>query len=186
MPEMGGFEATRGDSAREAATGRARADRRADRARDAGRSRALPRRRHGRLPAEADRRRRADRHRRDAAPRSAAAAGGRARQPSRPTPARRPSFDEAAALAHTGGDRRLLTRDRRALSRRLRPALCDEIGRRIDRRDGEALRTRRARAQGSMATSGRRAGREAATARSSRWAARREFDGATRGVATLR
>ena len=56
MPEMDGLEAARHDL-RALAAGRAAAHRRDDRQRDAGRPRDVPRRRHGRLPHQADPRR---------------------------------------------------------------------------------------------------------------------------------
>ena len=55
MPEMDGFEATAAIRARARAGAAAPADRRADRPRDEGRPRALPGRRHGRLPRQAGR-----------------------------------------------------------------------------------------------------------------------------------
>ena len=57
MPEMDGFEALAAIRALEAATRPAHAGRRADGARDERGSRPVPRRRDGRLPVEADRRR---------------------------------------------------------------------------------------------------------------------------------
>ena len=60
MPEMDGLEATRSDHG-EVARRRAAAHRRDDRQRDAGRPRGVPRRRHGRLPDQADPRRAARR-----------------------------------------------------------------------------------------------------------------------------
>ena len=59
MPEMDGFDATRAIRRARGRHRRPRADRRDDRARHAGRSRALPRRRHGRLRHQADLARRA-------------------------------------------------------------------------------------------------------------------------------
>ena len=60
MPEMDGLEATRQITARWSPR-RAAAHRRDDRQRDAGRPRDVPRRRHGRLPHQADPRRAAGR-----------------------------------------------------------------------------------------------------------------------------
>ena len=142
MPEMGGFEATQ--AIRDARNGgrAARADRRADGARDAGRSRALPRGGHGRLSAQADRRRT------NSLPQSNGIAGQTSRPRSQAGRRRASSdaiFDEKAALAHTGGDRRLL-KEIIAMFRADYPALCRRIRRAI-----HAARRRGASAGGACA-----------------------------------
>ena len=157
MPEMSGFEATQAIRARESADGQAPAHRRADGARDAGRPRALSRGRDGWLPVQADRRRRARRHHR--------ALRRRRRTPGvgvRAAPAATSAiFDEQAALAHTGDDRRLLKRII-SLFRSDQASALRRIERAIAQRDGEALRLAAHALKGSSATVGAAAGRDAA------------------------
>ncbi len=135
----------------------ARPDPRAHRSRDAGRSRALPQRRHGRLPDQADQRRRS-RSRRSSA--SAAHRRNRRRQPPLPLRPRRrlvhrrepPVFDEAAALKNTG-DRDLL-KSVIALFRPDASATLQRIDRAIASRNAEGLRTHAHALKGSAATVG--------------------------------
>ncbi len=70
-------------------------------------------------------------------------------------------FDEHAALAYTGGDRRLLKRII-ALFRSDRSSALRRIKRAVDERDGEALRMAAHTLKGSIATVGASRGREAA------------------------
>ena len=92
-------------------------------------------------------------------------------------------FDETSALAHTGGDRKLLKQivgmfltDSAILIRRIKRA--------VGRRDAEALRLSAHALKGSIATIGSPAGRDAA-ARLERMAKEKEFDQAPQACATL-
>jgi HPt (histidine-containing phosphotransfer) domain-containing protein len=82
-------------------------------------------------------------------------------------------FDERTALAHTGGDRRLLKQIVK-LFRGDSPASLRRIDRALRDRDGEALRMAAHAIKGAIATVGSAAGRNAAAqletqARSSNW-----------------
>jgi CheY-like chemotaxis protein len=82
-------------------------------------------------------------------------------------------FDERTALAHTGGDRRLLKQIVK-LFRADSPASLRRIDRALRDRDGEALRMAAHAVKGAIATVGSAAGRNAAAqletqARSSNW-----------------
>jgi two-component system, sensor histidine kinase and response regulator len=84
------------------------------------------------------------------------------------TPARSPAeqlpiFDEQAALAHAGADRRLLS-EVVALFRSDSPSALRRIDRAVKRGDAEALRLAAHALKGSLATVGAPAGREAAFA----------------------
>jgi CheY-like chemotaxis protein len=70
-------------------------------------------------------------------------------------------FDQQAALAHTGGDRRLL-KEIVALFRSDAPSYLERIGRALKRQDAEALRTAAHGLKGAIATVGSPAGRQAA------------------------
>jgi PAS domain S-box-containing protein len=90
--------------------------------------------------------------------------GGQNRQS--PRAARTPSakaapavFDQRAALAHTGGDRRLLE-EMIALFRSDSPSYVRRIGTAVKRRDGEALRMAAHGLKGALATVGSSRGRE--------------------------
>jgi PAS domain S-box-containing protein len=81
-----------------------------------------------------------------------------------PTPAAPPAgaiFDERAALAHTGGDRRLL-QETIALFRADVPSYVRRIAGAARRRDGEALRMAAHGLKGALATVGSERGREIA------------------------
>jgi len=89
------------------------------------------------------------------------------------TPNRRAVFDEQAAMAHTGGDRRLL-KQVIAIFRSDAPASLRRIDSALRRHDSEALRMAAHAVKGAIATVGSPAGREAASelesmARSSSW-----------------
>src|SRR5262245_15409472 len=88
-------------------------------------------------------------------------------------PERHPLFDERAALAHTGGDRKLL-KEIVKLFRAATPASLRRIDRALGGRDSEALRMAAHTVKGAIATVGSPAGRDAAAqleaqARSSNW-----------------
>jgi CheY-like chemotaxis protein/HPt (histidine-containing phosphotransfer) domain-containing protein len=87
-------------------------------------------------------------------------------KPPSPRAASRPSskaapavFDQRAALAHTGGDRRLLE-EMIALFRSDSPSYMRRIGTAVKRRDGEALRMAAHGLKGALATVGSSRGRE--------------------------
>jgi two-component system, sensor histidine kinase and response regulator len=84
----------------------------------------------------------------------------RAAKPS-PPPSSAVVFDERRALAHTGGDRRLLS-EMVALFRSDYPSYVRRIGRAVKRRDGDALRTAAHALKGAIATVGSERGRELA------------------------
>ncbi len=93
------------------------------------------------------------------------------------------SFDEPAALRHTGGDRKLLKEivsmflaDSASLMRRIKQA--------VDRRDGEALRLSAHALKGPIATVGGFAGRDAAAALE-RLGQARQFEEASQAFAEL-
>ena len=90
-------------------------------------------------------------------------AGQTSRPRSRPAAESQPDavFDEKAALAHTGGDRRLL-KEIIAMFRADYPASIRRIRRAIHQRDGEALRMAAHGLKGSIATVGSPAGQRAA------------------------
>jgi len=99
-------------------------------------------------------------------------------------PATRAVFDERAALAYTGGDRRLLAEVVKLFRADCAPSLR-RIDRAIARRDAEALRMAAHRLKGAIATVGAPASRQVAadledTART------RNFDKAKRTYAKLR
>ncbi len=85
--------------------------------------------------------------------------------PEQPRPAAQPAasevFDERAALAYAGGDRRLLAEVIK-LFRSDYPSSLREIDRAFRRRDSEALRMAAHRLKGAVATVGSPAGRQAA------------------------
>ena len=72
-------------------------------------------------------------------------------------------FDEQAAMAYTGGDRRLL-KETIALFRADYPSYVTRIAAALDRRDGEALRMAAHGLKGALATIGSERGRELAAA----------------------
>jgi two-component system, sensor histidine kinase and response regulator len=72
-------------------------------------------------------------------------------------------FDERAALAHTGGDRRLL-KEVVGFFRTDAPAYIKRIERAVKQQDGEALRSAAHALKGAIATVGSPAGRQAAAA----------------------
>ncbi len=92
-------------------------------------------------------------------------------------------FDETSALAHTGGDRKLL---KQIVGMFLADSaiLMRKITRAVSRRDAEALRLSAHALKGSVATIGSPAGRDAA-ARLERMAKETEFDHAPQACATL-
>jgi CheY-like chemotaxis protein len=90
---------------------------------------------------------------------AAAVAPGRA--PRRPAAASEAIFDQQSALAHTGGDRRLL-KEVIALFRADAPSYVRRIDRALKQKDGEALRTAAHGLKGAIATVGSPAGRQAA------------------------
>lgn len=94
------------------------------------------------------------------------------------------TFDERAALAYCGGERRLL-RDVIRLFQSDCPASLRRIDLALRKRDSEALRLAAHRLKGAIATVGCSAGREAA-AELERAAASRRFDEADRANAKLR
>jgi PAS domain S-box-containing protein len=83
--------------------------------------------------------------------------------PAKPPPPADPVFDEQAALAYTGGDRRLLGTVI-GLFRGDAPSYVRRIGRAIERQDGEALRMAAHGLKGALATIGCGKGRETAAA----------------------
>jgi two-component system sensor histidine kinase/response regulator len=95
-----------------------------------------------------------------------------------------PIFDERAALAYSGGDRRLL-KDVVKLFRSDYPASLRRIDRALRRRDSEALRLAAHGLKGAIATVGGAAGREAA-AELEQTARSRSFEDAKRTYAKLR
>jgi PAS domain S-box-containing protein len=86
----------------------------------------------------------------------------RAKKPSATTPGD-VVFDERTALAHTGGDRRLL-RETTALFRSDYPSYVRRIDRALKRREGDALRMAAHALKGALATVGSERGRELAAA----------------------
>jgi len=111
-------------------------------------------------------------------------------QPARP--ARRPkataaaaaTFDEQAALAHTGGDRRLLAKVI-ALFRSDSPSYLRRLDEAVKRRDGDALQMAAHGLKGALATVGSPGGR-ALAAELEQMGRTRRFDGARARVAGLR
>jgi CheY-like chemotaxis protein/HPt (histidine-containing phosphotransfer) domain-containing protein len=93
-------------------------------------------------------------------------------------------FDEQAALAHTGDDRRLLKRII-SLFRSDQASALRRIERAIAQRDGEALRLAAHALKGSSATVGAAAGRDAA-AELEQIGRSNEFDDGDRALARLR
>jgi HPt (histidine-containing phosphotransfer) domain-containing protein len=100
------------------------------------------------------------------------------------TPANDPAFDERAALAYCGGDRRLL-KDVVRLFRADYPSSLRHIDRALQGRDSEALRLGAHRLKGAIATVGGSAGRRAA-AEVEQAAHSQRFDEAGRAYAKLR
>jgi PAS domain S-box-containing protein len=94
------------------------------------------------------------------------------------------AFDEAAALAHTGGDRQLL-REIIGLFRADLPSRLRAIGRGVRARDGELLRTSAHALKGALATVGGAEGRQLA-ARLEQMGRTRHFDDATRVLQDLK
>ena len=152
MPEMGGFEATAAIRAlRDASAARRAADHRDDRARHERRPRALPRRRHGRIPHQAARSASAVRARR--------ADGRRAAPPATP---RRPSCRRSRSRCWRASAATASCSPRSAgCSSTMRRAISTKIraGARRARRRGAAAR--RARAQGRRRELRRRGRRRA-------------------------
>ena len=93
-------------------------------------------------------------------------------------------FDERAALAYSGGDRRLLA-DVVKLFRSDYPSALRRIERALRRRDGEALRMAAHGLKGAVATVGGTAGRQAA-ADLEQMGKGQQLDGAPGAFATLR
>ena len=90
-------------------------------------------------------------------------------------------FDQRAALAHTGGDRRLLE-EMIALFRSDSPSYVRRIATAVKRRDGEALRMAAHGLKGALATVGSSRGRELCAELERMGKARRFADAATKVV----
>jgi two-component system, sensor histidine kinase and response regulator len=94
------------------------------------------------------------------------------------------SFDERAALAYCGGERRLL-KEVIGLFRSDYPSVLEQIERALHQKDSEALRQAAHRLKGAIATVGAPAGQRAA-AELERMAQSKKFEEAGRAYATLR